>query len=257
MKILTVMGSPRKKGNSYRAARKMEEQLKKHGSYEFEYLFLKDTNLEICRGCFNCVSKGIDLCPLRDDREIIQEKMDESDGLILVSPVYVMTVPALLKNFIDRLAYLCHRPAYQGKKAMILCTSAGSGLKETLSYMEMIAGAWGYNVTGKCGLITAPWPPTVNMEKKNNRKLQKTAQIFSKSLQSKDKKVSFQDYMGFRIFKNVAENVTEYMPADYEFYKDKDYYYPTRIGILSKIGAKIMLKVIFYMMKDLGPGKEK
>ena len=262
MKILTIIGSPRKKGNSYQAARKVEDEMKKKGDYEFEYLFLKDAHLEACKGCFNCVTRGIDLCPLKDDRELIQEKMMEADGLIMVSPVYVMTVSALMKNFIDRLAYLCHRPEYHSKKAMIMCTSGGSGVKETLDYMEMITNAWGYKVTGKCGLATAPWPPKEGMKKKNSRSIEKSSHNFDKSLksakkESSTKKVSFKDYMSFRIFQTVSENVKEYMPADYQFYKNKEYYQPAQIGIFTKILTVIMLQLVFFLMRDMGPGEEK
>jgi Multimeric flavodoxin WrbA len=166
IKILTIIGSPRKKGNSYQASDRLEEMMKSMGDYEFEHIFLKDTNLEMCKGCFNCLSKGIKYCPLKDDREMIQEKMRDADGLILVSPVYVMHVSALLKNFIDRMAYLCHRPEYHGKKALLLTTTGGMGIKETLKYMEMVVDAWGYDVSGGCGLVTAPWPHTEGLEKK-------------------------------------------------------------------------------------------
>jgi multimeric flavodoxin WrbA len=261
MKILTIIGSPRKKGNSYQAAKKLEEEMKKKGNYEFEYLFLRDTNLESCRGCFNCVSRGIEFCPLKDDREMIQNKMEEADGLVLVSPVYVMNVTALMKNFIDRLAYLCHRPAYHGKKALVLSTTGGIGVKETLNYMETIVESWGYKVHGKCGLITAPWPPTTGLKKKNNIKLEKSSSQFAKSLKSiqgktGDMKVGFKDYMSFRIFKTVSENVKEYIPADYQFYQGKEYYQPAQIGFLTKILTGVMLKVVFFMMRDMGPGDE-
>jgi multimeric flavodoxin WrbA len=263
MKILTIIGSPRKKGNSYQAAKKLEEEMEKKGDYKFEYLFLKDTHLETCRGCFNCVSRGIEFCPLKDDREIIQEKMEKADGLVMVSPVYVMNVSALMKNFIDRLAYLCHRPEYHGKTSMVMCTTGGIGVKETLNYMELVAESWGYKVEGKCGLTTAPWPPTSGLKKKNSSGLHNATQKFDNSLKSIEKnknekqKVSFKDYMGFRIFQTVSENVKDYMPADYQFYKNKDYYQPAMIGILTKIATGIMLKVVFFLMRDMGPGKEK
>jgi multimeric flavodoxin WrbA len=261
MKILTIMGSPRKRGNSYQAAKKLEEKMKKKGDYQFEYIFLKDAHLETCRGCFNCVPRGIEFCPLKDDRQMIQDKMQEADGLVLVSPVYVMMVSALLKNFIDRVAYLCHRPAYHGKKAMVLCTTAGIGSKETLNYMETITKAWGYQVAGKCGLVTAPWPATEGLKRKNQKILEKSAEKFDKSLKSvaKEKsrgmKVSFMDYMSFRIFQTVSSNVREYMPADYQFYQGKEYYQPAKIGLLTKALSGVMLKVIFFMMRDMGPGE--
>ncbi|MDO5835781.1 MAG: NAD(P)H-dependent oxidoreductase [Methanobacterium sp.] len=261
MKILTIIGSPRRKGNSYQAARKLEKEMKKKGDYEFEYLFLKNTDLQACRGCFNCVPRGIEFCPLKDDRQIIQDKMQEADGLVLVSPVYVMMVSALLKNFIDRVAYLCHRPAYHGKKAMVLCTTAGIGSKETLNYMETITKSWGYQVTGKCGLVTAPWPATEGLKRKNQQILEKSVKSFDKSLKSVKNentnggKVGFMDYMSFRIFQTVSSNVREYMPADYQFYQGKEYYQPARIGFLTKALSGVMLKVIFFMMRDMGPGK--
>ncbi len=262
MKILTIIGSPRKRGNSFQAAKNLENMMKKKGNYEFEYLFLKDAHLEACKGCFNCVSRGIEFCPLKDDREMIQERMEKADGLVMVSPVYVMNVTALMKNFIDRLAYLCHRPAYHRKKALVLSTTGGIGAKETLNYMETIVESWGYKVNGKCGLITAPWPPTSNLKKKNTNLLEKSATKFDESLKSIFKendgsmKVGFKDYMGFRIFQTVSENVKEYMPADYQFYSGKEYYQPAKIGILTKILTAIMLKVVFFMMRDMGPGDE-
>lgn len=262
-RVLTIIGSPRRKGNSYQAAKKLEEQMKKKGNYEFEYLFLKDAHLESCKGCFNCVSKGIEFCPLKDDREMIEEKMKEADGLILVSPVYVMTVSALMKNFIDRLAYLCHRPAYHGKKAVALSTSGGIGLKETLNYMELVAESWGYDVAAKCGQVTPPWPQRDAMKNKNRDKLLKSASRFDKSQKSVPAKnqrkisVSFKNYMGFRIFQTVSQEVKEYMPADYQFYKNKEYYQPASIGIITKMATEIMLKVVFFMMRDMGPGDEK
>lgn len=260
MKILTIIGSPRKKGNSYQAVKKLEEEMKRKGNYEFEYLFLKDAHLEACKGCFNCVSRGIEFCPLKDDREMIQKKMEKADGLVMVSPVYVLNVSALMKNFIDRLAYLCHRPEYHGKKALVLCTTGGIGAKETLKYMEMIAEAWGYKVNGKCGITTAPWPATEGLKNKNNKTLEHSTQQFNNSLKSMEKekpgkiKVGINDYMGFRIFQTVSENVKDYMPADYQFYHGKEYYQTARIGILTKALTAVLLKVIFFMMRDMGPG---
>ena len=71
------------------------------------------------------------------------------------------------------------------------------------------------------------------------------------------KKVSFKDYMSFRIFQTVSENVKEYMPADYQFYKNKEYYQPAQIGIFTKILTVIMLQLVFFLMRDMGPGEEK
>lgn len=74
MKILVVMGSPRK-GNTYRAAERIRELMEVHGPVEFEYLWLRDTNLSPCRGCAVCVAKGEENCPNRDDAQAIVQTM--------------------------------------------------------------------------------------------------------------------------------------------------------------------------------------
>ncbi len=58
-KILTIIGSPRKKGNSYQAAKKLEEMMKVKVDYEFEYLFLKDINLEACKAVLTVYPKEL------------------------------------------------------------------------------------------------------------------------------------------------------------------------------------------------------
>lgn len=262
MKILTIIGSPRKKGNSYKAAKKLEQEMKNRGNYEFEYLFLKDAHLEICRGCFNCISQGSELCPLYDDRNMIEDKMKEADGLVMVSPVYVMNVSALMKNLIDRLAYRCHRPVYHGKKAIVLSTTGGMGLDKTLKYMKDIAEVWGYDVADECGLITPPFPSSKKLKKKNKDKLFKTAAKFDKPLKSattnkmEKKSVGFNRYLTFRIFKTISEDVKDYMPADYQFYENKKYYHPGKIGTLTRIRTWIMLKMFSFMMRDMEPPKK-
>ena len=51
----------------------------------------------------------------KDDVKLVIEKMDRSDGVIIAAPTYMFSTPALVKNLIDRLSYLGHRPRYTGK----------------------------------------------------------------------------------------------------------------------------------------------
>ncbi|MCK4826914.1 flavodoxin family protein [bacterium] len=65
MKILSIMGSPRK-GDSYKITKIFEEKLSALEKVEFKYLFLGDINLEYCRGCSICMKKGEEFCPSKD-----------------------------------------------------------------------------------------------------------------------------------------------------------------------------------------------
>ena len=76
MKVLAIMGGPRK-GYGTKIMEKLEQELKVLQKVEFEYLYLKDVNLESCRGCHNCFFRGEDKCPVgNDDRDLIFNKID-------------------------------------------------------------------------------------------------------------------------------------------------------------------------------------
>ena len=54
MKIATVLGSPRKKGNTAAALAAFEEEMKSRG-HKVTRINLADKNINGCRGCFGCV----------------------------------------------------------------------------------------------------------------------------------------------------------------------------------------------------------
>ena len=162
MKVLAIIGSPGR-GNSYRITQQVEDQLRsyaKHGSagevdLEFRYLFLMDANLELCKGCFVCISHGESNCPLEDSRADIERQILSSDGVILVSPVYSGNVPWLMKNFIDRFSYTMHRPVFVHQKLMQLVTGREAGLKGTLKSLSLTMG--GSDLVSKLAVKTPPY----------------------------------------------------------------------------------------------------
>ena len=83
MKIIVIMGSPKGKGSGYEIVKKIEDRMRSMGAVEFSYLFLKDANLKPCTGCYTCMAKGEDKCPLKDDRAAIEQRLLAADGVIL------------------------------------------------------------------------------------------------------------------------------------------------------------------------------
>ena len=196
LKILVIMGSPRK-GNTYRAAKKIEEFMQTMGSVEFEYLILKDANLSQCSGCFVCFTKGENLCPHKDVAASIEQKMHTVDGVIFATPVYGMNVSALMKLFIDRFSYIFHRPRFFDKKALFSATTGAVGLKEVLNYLKIVAGIWGFEIVGSVGLVTPPMQLSRKKEKENNEKLEKAAFTFYNSFQKKRRSPGLRDILVF------------------------------------------------------------
>ncbi|MBN1815297.1 MAG: flavodoxin family protein [Anaerolineae bacterium] len=156
-KILALIGSYRTKGNTARIVQMIEARMQVLATeyatpLEYETLFLGDLDIHACRGCRACFDRGQDACPLKDDIPLIRAKMDAADGLLLASPVYVDDVSGLLKNWMDRLAYLCHRPAMGGKCAYPLATVGGSSTSHALRTMNAALLTWGYHLVGRTGL---------------------------------------------------------------------------------------------------------
>ena len=97
-KVTVFIGSPRKQA-TYQAVQEFEKNLKSYAEIDFEYVFLNDYNLGNCKGCCLCFNKGEEYCPLKDDRDLLLEKMNNSDGVIFATPNYAFQVTALMKNF--------------------------------------------------------------------------------------------------------------------------------------------------------------
>lgn len=73
MKVTAFIGSGRK-NHTYFATEKFLKNLQLLGAIEYEIVMLSDYNLKICKGCSLCLNKGEELCPLKDDRDILLEK---------------------------------------------------------------------------------------------------------------------------------------------------------------------------------------
>ncbi len=100
MKIIGLVGSYRKNGNTDTAVKKVLDGAKKQGA-DVELLYLKDFEIKDCVGCEGC--RKTYKCIIKDDMEKLYEKLMNSDGLVLGSPTYFYNVTGIIKNFIDRL----------------------------------------------------------------------------------------------------------------------------------------------------------
>ncbi|OWZ82731.1 flavodoxin family protein [Natranaerobius trueperi] len=99
MKILGVVGSRRKKGNT---STLIQEALKpfKLNNIDTKLIFLDDYNISDCTGCEGC--KETYKCVINDDMQQLYPDILEADAIILGSPAYFYNVSADMKAFIDR-----------------------------------------------------------------------------------------------------------------------------------------------------------
>lgn len=127
------------------------------------------------------------------------------------------------------------------------------GLKDTLDYLKKLK-IWGFGAPVELGVATPPWPMSDAIKEKNKKSINKAAEEFYKKLQEGRQSPNFMQYMHFRFLKETSK--LGYLPADLEFYKDKEeYFYDTKISPLKKIFAPVIIKFAFFMMRDIGPKK--
>jgi multimeric flavodoxin WrbA len=219
MKILVIMGSPRK-GNTYRAAERIREILQEKIPVEWEYVMLGDLDLKQCRGCFSCFDRGEEFCPLKDDASGLEQKMQDADGVIFATPVYGMQVSGLLKVFIDRHSYIFHRPRFFRQKALLLTTAGVLGIKEVLDYLDTVARIWGFEVAARVGITTGILHE--DRQKENEKRLQAAAEAFLAALQRESRsKPSFSDVIVFHGQRASFDELGTLLPADHTYWTDQ------------------------------------
>jgi len=118
-KILGVVGSPRRNGNTHILVSKILDGAGEAGA-RTEILFLDDLDIRECDGCHACW-EGSE-CSKHDDMNALYHKIIESDVIIFGTPVYWYSPTALMKAFIDRFVYFNspeNRAKIKGKSAVI------------------------------------------------------------------------------------------------------------------------------------------
>ena len=156
MKILVILGSPRKNGNSEICARTISNTLTRQLNAEAEYIRLVSHKISPCIACGGCEKTG--MCVVKDDMLDLYEKIDLADILLLASPTYFYGLSAQLKAFIDRIQarwsrrYLLKIRTRQEDKRLgyLVCSAATQGKKlfdgsilVAKSYFDAIDMAYG------------------------------------------------------------------------------------------------------------------
>ena len=102
MKIVAFNGSPRgKRSNTDRILQPFLEGAREAGA-ETETVYIKDQKINYCQGCFNCWTKTPGVCIHKDDMPALLVKMRQADVVVYAVPLYVFSVTAQMKTFMDR-----------------------------------------------------------------------------------------------------------------------------------------------------------
>lgn len=133
-KVLAIMGSPRKGKNTDLL---LDEVLKGFDKKQIEILkiYLRDLNILPCTACNYCAKH--EKCCINDDMYLLYNAFDNSDGIIIASPLYFNSVSSLTKIIIDRCqvfwenrSILKNNSIFNNKKIGMFLSTAGSPYKQ-------------------------------------------------------------------------------------------------------------------------------
>jgi multimeric flavodoxin WrbA len=97
--ILAIYGSPRRKGNTTLLLKRAVEGAREAGG-NVEEIVLRDLKMSPCLEIYGCKETG--RCAIKDDFQVVYDKLLACQGLMLASPIFFYTVSAHTKILMDR-----------------------------------------------------------------------------------------------------------------------------------------------------------
>ena len=99
MKVLGIMGSPRRKSNTEILLDKALEGAREAGA-EVEKVLVSKLKISPCLEIYACLKDGN--CAIKDDMQLLYQKLLEADHVVFASPMFFYGITSQAKAIIDR-----------------------------------------------------------------------------------------------------------------------------------------------------------
>ena len=153
MKILGIEGSPRKEGNTEKLVQQILKGAADTGC-QSHFIKLATLNIEHCTGCGSCRATGE--CVLTDDMDTVYNAIQDSNVIVIGSPVYAWQVSGITKDFMDRLCRLLtqdYQSRLSGPKKIAFAYTQGNPdprlFREYFDYQEKVYAFLGFTLAGR------------------------------------------------------------------------------------------------------------
>ena len=127
-RLLAIAGSPRRGGNSDALLDACADGARAAGA-DVDLLVVASAGIGPCTGCNECSKDGA--CIVRDGMQAVYPRIDAADAIVIATPVYFATVPAVLKALYDRCQpywarrFVLHQPLERRRPAALLVVGGG------------------------------------------------------------------------------------------------------------------------------------
>jgi len=170
MKVIGIVGSPRKNGNTDTLVQEALEGAKEAGHTVKKYN-LNTMKYSGCQACQYC--KTHNGCRLNDDVSQLMHDMTTADAVVFGAPIYYMQFSGQFRLFVDRF-YQFLNPDFsvklpKGKKAIIIGSQGNPDPKTFDAVYKNLDGVLkmnGFNVVGELRM-SAGNPPSAVKERED------------------------------------------------------------------------------------------
>ena len=219
MKIVLIHGQNHK-GSTYHIGRLLLEQF---GNSEVQEFFLPKDLEHFCVGCYNCIDDE-SRCPFYNEKRPIMEAVEKADLLIFTTPTYCMRASAPMKAFIDLTFtyWMVHKPrrCMFSKKAVVISTAAGTGMKTAIKDISNTLFYWGVPYIREYGLAVQAmsWEQVADKKK---AKIKADIVKLANRLKKANVKVGFKTRFMFGIMRMMQLKDMGSSESEKEYWKEK------------------------------------
>jgi multimeric flavodoxin WrbA len=213
MNILAIHGSPRTIRSTTRKLAEFVLKGAAESGAETEMIDLADYHVTPCTACEACSLNGI--CVYDDDVPALLIRMQEADGIIFGSPVYIDNITGQMKVFFDRLADAIHYQVLAGKFGCSVATTYESGGDDVVAFLNHVLNYLGVVTVSGLSVATSGDAAAVDAVESAAKALgKKLVDAIANGISDPAQETVLADNRSF--FKRIVEENRDFRPEEYE-----------------------------------------